>query len=220
MKYATFATVACIALVAWAGNRTSLASDSRSVTAINDSVEASAGQTYDRVNTVNGDVLVRSGATVESAHTVNGEVELERDAKVGNVNTVNGSLEIGDGATVARDASTVNGSVKMAQRTRVGGGVSTVSGEIELNGTEVGGTVSTVNGDIDLTDGARVRGDILVKKPNGDGGWNKGHQDPVKVHICATCVVEGDLRFERPVELRVDSGAKIGKIIGDKVTRR
>ena len=44
--------------------------------------------------------------------------------------------------------------------------------------------------------------------------------DPVKVHICATCVVDGDLRFERPVELRVDNGAKIGKVIGDKVTRR
>ena len=76
-----------------------------------------------------------------------------------------------------------------------------------------------VNGNIDLTDGARVRGDILVKKPNS-GNWNNGHEDPVKVHICANCVVEGDLRFERPVELRVDNGAKVGKVIGDKVTRR
>ena len=40
------------------------------------------------------------------------------------------------------------------------------------------------------------------------------------MHICATCVVEGDLRFDRPVELRVESGAKIGKVIGDHVTRR
>ena len=220
MKYATFAVVAVIAFVAGAGNRPSLASDSRSVTAINDSVEASAGQTYDKVTTVNGSVHVRSGATVETAHTVNGEVELESDAQVGTVNTVNGELEIGAGASVARDATTVNGGIRMAKHTRVGGGVSTVSGEIELNGTEVGGTVSTVNGDIDLTDGARVRGDLLVKKPTGNWGWNKGHEDPVKVHICASCVVEGDLRFERPVELRVDNGAKIGKVIGDQVTRR
>ena len=28
------------------------------------------------------------------------------------------------------------------------------------------------------------------------------------------------VRFERPVELRVDNGAKIGKVIGDAVTRR
>jgi hypothetical protein len=40
------------------------------------------------------------------------------------------------------------------------------------------------------------------------------------VHICSTCVVDGDLVFDRPVELRVDNGAKIGKVIGDKVTRR
>jgi DUF4097 and DUF4098 domain-containing protein YvlB len=220
MKYATLAFAAFIVCVAWSGSRPSFASDSRSVTAVNDSVEASAGQTYDKVKTVNGSVRVRSGATVETAHTVNGEVEIDSDAQVGDVHTVNGELEIGAGASVARDATTVNGGIKMARSTRVGGTVSTVSGEIELNGAEVGGTVSTVNGDIDLTDGARVRGDILVKKPNGDWGWNKGHQDPVKVHICATCVVEGDLRFERPVELRVDNGAKIGKVIGEQVTRR
>jgi DUF4097 and DUF4098 domain-containing protein YvlB len=220
MKSAAIAAVAFITLLAWAGNRDSVAADGRSVTAVNGSVEAAAGQTYDKVKTVNGDVTVRTGASVDSAHTVNGEIEVEREARVGNVSTVNGSLEIGDGATVAREASTVNGDVKIAKRTRVGGAVSTVSGEIELNGAEVGGTVTTVNGDIDLTDGARVRGDILVKKPNGDWGWNKGHEDPVKVHICATCVVEGDLRFERPVELRVDNGAKIGRVIGDQVSRK
>jgi hypothetical protein len=220
MKSTALVTVAFIALVAWAGNRASIAGDGRSVTAVNGSVEASAGQVYDKVKTVNGDVTVRTGATVESAQTVNGEIELERDAKAGSVSTVNGSLDIGDGATVAREASTVNGSLKLAKRTRVGGAVSTVSGEIELNGAEVGGTLTTVNGDIDLTDGAHVRGGILVKKPNGDWSWNNGHEDLVKVHICGTCVVDGDLRFERPVELRVDAGAKIGKVIGDQVTRK
>ncbi len=42
----------------------------------------------------------------------------------------------------------------------------------------------------------------------------------MKVHICGTCVVEGDLRFERPVELRVDDGARIGNVIGESVTRK
>jgi cytoskeletal protein CcmA (bactofilin family) len=219
MRYATFAAV-LVALLAWAGARSSLASDSPNVTAVNDSVEAAAGQTYDSVKTVNGNVLVRSGATVGSAHTVNGEIELERDAKAGDVNTVNGSLTIADGAAVARDASTVNGEVRIASRSRVGGNVSTVSGEIELSGAEVGGKVTSVNGDIDLTNGARVRGDIVVRKPNGGWSWGNGNDDLVKVHVCATCVVEGDLRFERPVELRLDNGAKVGKVIGDKVTRR
>jgi hypothetical protein len=220
MKFATLTVVAFIAFVAWAGMGSSLAGNSRNVTAVNDSVEAQSGQTYDNVNTVNGDVTVRSGATVDSAHTVNGEIVIEKDAKVGNVNTVNGSLDIGEGASVEREASTVNGGVEIAKRARVGGAVSSVSGEIELNGAEVGGTVTSVNGDIDLTDGARVRGDLVVKKPNKDWNWNNGHNKPVKVHVCGTCVVEGELRFERPVELRVDDGAKIGRVVGDQVTRR
>jgi DUF4097 and DUF4098 domain-containing protein YvlB len=219
MRYATFAA-ALVALIAWASGKSSFAGDSRNVTAVNDSVEAEAGQTYDSVKTVNGNVLVRSSATVESAHAVNGEIELERDAKAGNLNTVNGSLTIAEGASVARDASTVNGEVRIAKRSRIGGNVSTVSGEIELNGAEVGGMVTSVNGDIDLSDGARVRGDIVVKKPNGGWSWGNGNDDPVKVHVCATCVVEGNLRFERPVELRLDDGAKVGKVIGDKVIRR
>ena len=81
------------------------------------------------------------------------------------------------------------------------------------------GTLITRNGDIELTDGARVRGGIHVKK-NNDSGWSWGKDEPIEVHICATCVVDGELRFERPVELRVDAGAKIGKVIGDSVTRR
>ncbi len=94
-----------------------------------------------------------------------------------------------------------------------------MSGEIELAGAEVAGKLITRNGDIDLTDGARVRGGIHVQKPN-DSGWDWGKSDPIKVHVCGTCVVDGELRFDQPVELRVDSGGKIGTVIGDKVTRR
>jgi hypothetical protein len=97
--------------------------------------------------------------------------------------------------------------------------VTTVSGEIELNGAEVGGELITRNGDIELTDGARVRGNIHVKTKN-DSNWGWNDSDPIKVHICSTCVVDGELRFDRPVELRVEDGGKIGKVIGDKVTRR
>ena len=79
---------------------------------------------------------------------------------------------------------------------------------------EVGGQIVTSKGDIELTDGARVRGGIHVKKNNGNN-WGWGKDEPLKVHICSTCVVDGELRFDRPVELRVDDGAKIGKVIGD-----
>jgi DUF4097 and DUF4098 domain-containing protein YvlB len=195
----------------------SVAGDGRSVSKVNGSVRAEAGEVYDSVSTVNGKVTVGAGSTVDEAETVNGQIVVENDAKVGTLETVNGSLEIGEGVTVAREASTVNGGVRLANRARVGGDISTVSGEIELRGAEVGGSLRTTNGDIDLKDGARVRGGIHVKEKNG--GWNWGKDKPIKVYICSTCVVEGELRFERPVELRVEQGAKIGKVTGDEVKR-
>jgi DUF4097 and DUF4098 domain-containing protein YvlB len=219
MKFAAFATAAFVALVAGTGTEVSFAAGGRNLSTVNGDVTAVAGETYDTLSAVNGEVLVSRGATVDTVRTVNGEVKVESESKLGSASTVNGELEIAGDVTVSGNASTVNGSVKIAQRTHVGGDVSTVSGEIELAGAEVGGLVSTVNGDIDLSDGAHVRGGILVKKPNSDNWMKKGHEDPVKIHICGTCVVDGDLRFERAAELRVDNGARIGKVIGDNVKR-
>jgi DUF4097 and DUF4098 domain-containing protein YvlB len=214
--------IACVVAVvvvwfAWAGTPVSYAGDGRDVTSVNSSVTANDGQAYGKLSTVNGDVHVGRSATADEAHTVNGSITLENDARVGEVHTVNGSLNINEGVAIEREAHTVNGDVEMERRSRVGGDVATVSGDIDLAGAEVGGELRTVNGDIDLTDGSRVRGGIYVKK-NKSWNWGKD-DDPVKVHICATCVVEGDLRFERPVELRVDNGARIGKVIGDDVKR-
>ena len=212
-------TVACIAFVAWAGSPVSNASEARNISSVNGSVSASPGEAYKTLSTVNGDVHVGRGASADEAKTVNGEIVLDSDAKVGDASTVNGSLEIGEGAAIAHEASTVNGSVTLRKRAQVGGDVSTVSGDIELTGAEVTGRLETRNGDIDLADGARVRGGIHVKKKN-DGNWGWGSDKPVQVRICSTCIVDGELRFDRPVELRVENGAKIGQVIGDSVTRR
>jgi DUF4097 and DUF4098 domain-containing protein YvlB len=219
MKSAAFVIVTTIALIAWAGSEVSVAGNGRDLSSVNGEVRASSGETYDSLSTVNGSMHIGSGVTAERAKTVNGEIEIESNAKLGEVSTVNGELDVGDDVVIARNASTVNGSVELGKRTRVGGDVSTVSGEIELRGAEVGGQVYTRNGDIDLTDGAHVRGGIHVKA-RSDNGWSFGRETPLKVHVCSTCVVDGDLRFDRPVELRVDSGAKIGKVIGESVTRR
>ncbi|MEO8019627.1 MAG: hypothetical protein ABI769_17590 [Pseudomonadota bacterium] len=218
MRFAAFAVVAFIAFVVWAGSPVSVAGDGRNISNVNGEITASPGETYGTLSTVNGGVTIGRGATAEHAKTVNGEIEVEDDVKLGDVNTVNGALNIGHGVTIERSASTVNGEVELGKNTRVGGDVSTVSGEIELRGAEVGGQLITSNGDIDLSDGARVRGGIHVKKDNNKN-WGWGKHDLIRVHICSTCVVEGDLRFERPVELRVDTGAKIGQVIGDSVTR-
>ena len=215
--------VACVVAVAivwsvWGGSPVSHAGDGNDITHVNSSVNASDGQSYGKLTTVNGDVHVGRSTTALEAHTVNGSITLDSDARVGEVHTVNGSLNINERVAIEREAHTVNGDVEMARHSRVGGDLATVSGDIELTGAEVGGELRTVNGDIALTEGSRVRVGILVKK-NKSWNWGKD-DDPVKVHICSTCVVEGDLRFERPVELRVETGAKIGRVIGESVTRK
>lgn len=218
MKFATCLTVSALMFVAWAASPASFANDGRSITSVNGAVDAAPGETYETLSTVNGQVHIGHGATANEAKTVNGQLDVEKDVKLGSASTVNGAVRLGENVTVSRDATTVNGSVTLAHNARVGGDVSTVSGEINLRGAEVGGSLSTHNGDIDLTDGAHVRGGIHVKKKN-DSGWSWGKDDPLEVHICATCVVEGELRFDRPVELRVDQGGKIGKVVGDDVKR-
>jgi DUF4097 and DUF4098 domain-containing protein YvlB len=217
MKYAAFVVAAVIAFVAWAGSPVTFAADGNNLSSVNGSVKAEPGQSYGKLSAVNGNLRVGRGATADEAGTVNGEIVVEDDVRLGEVETVNGSLSIRDGVTVARTASTVNGGIEIGKRSRIGGDVSTVSGEIEINGAEVAGSLTTSNGDIELTDGARVLGGIHIKKNKNWGNWGK--DEPNEVHICGTCVVEGDLRFERPVELRVDPGAKIGKVIGESVKR-
>jgi len=213
--------IACALFVTLATAQVCAAGNGRDISSVNGSVDTTAGQTYDTLSTVNGDVHLKSGSSAAVAKTVNGNVTLDAEAKVGSTRTVNGSLDIGNDAAVEQEASTVNGSIDLGHKARVGGDVTTVSGDIDLNGAEVVGQVETRNGDIKLRDGARVHGGIHVRKPNDNGwSWNKDHEDPVKVNICATCEVAGELRFDRPVVLHVEPGAKIGQVIGDQVTRR
>lgn len=217
MNHKIFLT-ACMALLVSATTEVSRA-DGRDLHSVNGSVSAEPGQSYDSISTVNGSVHVGRGASADIAKTVNGRVALDDEAKVGAATTVNGALDIGEGATVDREASTVNGTIKLAKRARVGGDVTTVSGNVRVDGAEIGGGITTRNGDIELSDGAHVHKDIHIEKKT-DGFWDSKRDEPLHVRICGTCVVDGDLRFERPVELTVEPGAKIGKVIGEEVTRR
>jgi DUF4097 and DUF4098 domain-containing protein YvlB len=218
MKVAAPTTFISVAIAVLGLAQVSSAGDGRSISKVNDSVTASAGTTYDSISTVNGDVHVERGVTAGSANTVNGSITLEDDARIGKASTVNGSIKAGTNVSISEEASTVNGGLRFARNSKVGGELSSVSGDIELAGTEVTGLITTVNGDIDLKDGTHARGGIHVRKPKGTGwNWNK---ETVKVHVCSTCVVDGELRFDRPVELRVDNGGRIGKVIGEEVTRR
>jgi hypothetical protein len=221
LSFMSTGAVACTLILVAMAAPDSRAGAGRDVTSVNGSVDTSPGEHYDTLSTVNGDVHLKGGASAEVAKTVNGDVTLDADAKVGSARTVNGAVNVRDGAAIDREATTVNGSIDLGHRVRVGGDVTTVSGDIDLNGAEVVGRLETRNGNIKLRDGARVQGGIHVGKKNDSGwSWGNDHDDPVKVNICATCEVAGELRFDREVVLHVEPGAKIGRVIGDQVTRR
>lgn len=178
---------------------------------VNGSIRTEAAQQYGDLETVNGSVEVAAGVVAESVESVNGEIDIGDRASVSLVETVNGSVELGREVTVQKSVETVNGSIDSGVGTKIGGGVGTVNGAIAVEQTEIAGTVSTVNGDITIGRASKVLGGILIEKPHG---WWSGKQRTPRVVIGPDAVVEGELRFEREVELFVHDSAKIGSIVG------
>ena len=210
-------TLACLALALVQGCSVSVAGDGHNLTGVNGNVSAAAGTSYDNVSSVNGDVRLGRGASASVAKTVNGDIRIEDEARVGEATTVNGSVRADRGAQISHDARAVNGSIEILERARVGGDVTTANGSIEVDGGEVNGLITTRNGNIELRSGARVLGGIHVLEDTNSRHW--GRSDPPRVDIGENCVVEGTLRFDREVVLKVHPTAKIGQVVGDKVRK-
>lgn len=193
----------------------SLALAAPSISKVNGSVRAEAGNQYDELSTVNGSIRIEKGAVVDSAETVNGGIVIGDQAVVGLAETVNGGIRLGAGARVERDATTVNGKIGLDPDSEVAGRVETVNGTISLDRARVGGDIETVSGSVLIGEDSTVRGGIWVRKPSM--GWfsNWGKKQLPRIEIAATAVVEGDLRIDHEVELIVHSGARIGAIVGD-----
>ena len=184
---------------------------------VNGSIHVPAGTHTGGVGTVNGSIRIDDNATVGSAGTVNGSVALGTHAAADTVGTVNGSITLGEGAHVARDVSTVNGSMTLKSGADVGGPLANVNGRIVLNDAHVAGGLRTVDGDIEVGGGSHVEGGILVKR-NG-GGWFNFNSHKPRIVIGPGAVVQGDLRFERTVELYVSDSATTGPITGATAIR-
>ena len=200
---------------------------------LNKSVTIAAGGESRGESSVNGSISVGAGAVVTGdLNTVNGRIRVDSDARVGDVSTVNGALRI-DSGVFADSLSTVNGSIKVAENVTIDGeieavngaiginkgstvarGVSNVNGEIELVASLVGGDLSTVSGDIYLSDGAEIKGDLIVEKPGGWGWGDKNNQIP-EVTIGPGSRVHGNIRLEREVKLYISETAEVGGVVGE-----
>ncbi len=183
---------------------------------VNGGITAEAGQSYGDLDTVNGGISLRSRAKVGDVSTVNGGISVDDDVQARQLGAVNGSITAGERVRVERGAETVNGGIRFDFYSSVGGDVSTVNGGITVKKTAVKGKIKTVNGDITVGNGSVVGGGILVEKPQGIS-WGKVRVP--RVLIGPNAVVNGELRFEREVELYVHTSAKIGAVSGATAKR-
>lgn len=166
------------------------------------------------LKTVNGTIRVDAGASIEEAATVNGGLRLAENVKAESLETVNGGIKVGEDSVVDGEIEAVNGRITIEKGARVANTVGNVNGQIDLGGAEIGGDVSTVNGDIAVTDGAVIKGDIVVEKPGG-WSWGKENSRKPRIVIGPGSRVVGTIRLEREVELFISETAEVGGVSGE-----
>lgn len=182
----------------------------RDVGKINGSIEVGNAEHAGDLDTVNGSIRIAATGSAEEVSTVNGSVRLGARSRAKSVETVNGGIELDEGARVADEVETVNGSLQFGKGADVGGRVKSVNGRIALDAAHVGGGIETVAASIDVGADSRVEGGLLVKKPKGSSNDSR----VPRIVIGPRAVVQGDLVFEREVELFVSDSATVGAVSG------
>jgi hypothetical protein len=190
------------------------ADEGRSRSRILGGLHADTGEVVGDFETVNGGISIDDRARAGDLTTVNGGIDVEDDASIRSATTVNGGIELGERVRVAGDVTTVNGGIRVDFLSTIGGDVETVNGGILIRQSDVAGKVSLVNGDITIGAKSHIHDGILVHRTTGvQIGW--GHKPKVpRIVIGPNAIVDGELRFEREVELYVHTSAKIGQVVG------
>lgn len=190
-------------------------SEADGATTVNGSVSVGEGAVVTGdLETVNGKIRVDGNSRIEDASTVNGGVSLDDGVTAEDLSTVNGAIRVGENATIDGEIDAVNGSISLEKGTKVSRDIGNVNGAIRLAGSEVGGDVSTVSGDVDVIEGALIKGDLVVEKPNSWGWFNSKNSRVPRIIIGPDSEVRGTIRLEREVELYISDSAKVGRVEG------
>jgi hypothetical protein len=179
---------------------------------VNGSIHVPAGKQPGAVATVNGSIHVDDNASITRATTVNGSVQLGDHAVATSLNSVNGAITLGTDAHASGGISSVNGELTLKDGSEVSGSLSNVNGKITVTAAHVGGGIKTVNGSMNITGASHVEGGILVEKSSGD--LMQIFHDVPRIVIGPGATVQGELRFERKVQLYVSDKATIGAVTG------
>jgi DUF4097 and DUF4098 domain-containing protein YvlB len=186
--------------------------------AINGSIHVSAGTPAGSVATVNGSIMVDDNAALGAANAVNGDVHVGAHAAAASLHTVNGNITLEPGARVSGAVASVNGGLTLHDGSEILGSLTNVNGKIELEDAHVAGGITTVNGSIGVSGASRVERGILVEKPGGFFFHWDSKAAP-RIVIGPGAVVQGEMRFERKVELYVSDRATVGPISGATAVR-
>jgi hypothetical protein len=192
------------------------------ISKVNRSIHIGDGERAGDIESVNGSITIGDHAVIETAETVNGSVRIGANGQAEALETVNGSINVGARTVVQEGIETVNGAITLGDDAASLDKIETVNGRIELGArAQAGAGIELVNGDVELKQDARVTGNIVVRKPTMSGWFNNRSKTP-RVILGPNAVVDGDLVFERAVELYMHSSAKItgkqnGPLAGGKV---
>jgi DUF4097 and DUF4098 domain-containing protein YvlB len=206
--YGFFTALALIVSVSGCGE----SNDGDESTKVNGSIHVPAGKAPGAVATVNGSIHVGDNAAITSATTVNGSVHLGDHATATSLNSVNGSIALGTGAHASGSVSSVNGELTLADGAEISGSLSNVNGKITLTAAHVAGGIKTVNGSMNITGASHVENGILVEKPSSE--LVQLTRSVPRIVIGPGATVQGELRFERTVQLYVSDKATVGTVTG------
>ena len=179
---------------------------------INGSVHVPAGREAGTADTINGNIDIDANASVTAAKTVNGTIALGAHATADSLVTVNGEIKVGAGAHVSGGLESKNGGINVGDGAVVGGSLENVNGDIRLSAARVDGGIITVNGNIDIRGGSNVQRGIHMKKVE-HGSLHSQARVP-RIVIGPGATVNGELRFEREVNLYVSNRASVGSVTG------
>jgi cytoskeletal protein CcmA (bactofilin family) len=184
---------------------------------INGPVHLAAGIAPGSIDTVNGAITIDDNAALTSATSVNGAIRVGAHATAESLQTVNGAIQLDAAVHVTGAVTTVNGALSLGDGADVGGALTNVNGKISLEGAHVGGGIKTVNAGIEISGNSRIEGGIHVQKPGID--FTSSPPKPQRIVIGPGATVQGEMRFDRPVELYVSDRATIGTVSGATAVR-
>lgn len=168
------------------------------------------------VKSVNGGIQIGSGSQVERIENVNGVIEVAANSTVdGSIGNVNGGIRLAENVQVGGPIETVNGRIETAAGTVIDGQIQSVNGRINLTGTRAAGLV-TYNSSVTVGPDSHLSGPLQIKRSRG---MNFDGSAAPRIVIAAGSRIDGELSFERTVELHVHETAVIGEVSGAEIIR-